>query len=78
MSGYPLIHNSHLLGDCGYRYHDFDCEEGARALLRAFATHDASLSDYGARARRFIATLDPEADDNVRAYALAIDALFEQ
>lgn len=26
--GYPLIHNSHLLGECGYRYHDADCEEG--------------------------------------------------
>lgn len=26
--GYPLIHNSHLIGDCGYRYHGFDCKEG--------------------------------------------------
>ncbi len=23
-AGYPLIHNSHLLDDCGYRYHNFD------------------------------------------------------
>lgn len=29
--GYPLIHNSHLIGGCGYRYHGFDCEEGGRA-----------------------------------------------
>lgn len=74
--GYPLIHNSHLLGDCGYRYHDFDCEEGGQVLLDAFASHDASLSDYRARARRFLATLAPDAEVNVRTYTEAISALF--
>ena len=27
--GYPLIHNSQFLADCGYRYPEFDCDEGA-------------------------------------------------
>jgi hypothetical protein len=75
---YPLIHNSHLLEDCGYRYHDFDCEEGGSALLRAFAQHDAGLEGYRARARRLLARLDPEAEHNVRIYGEAIDRLFHQ
>lgn len=73
--GYPLIHNSHLIGDCGYRYHDFDCEEGGQALLRAFAGHDENLAAYRATARRFLATLDPEAESNVRAYGAALELL---
>lgn len=74
--GYPLIHNSHLIGDCGYRYHDFDCEEGGRALLRAFAEHDAELDRYRATARAFLRGLDPENEANVRIYSDALAALY--
>jgi hypothetical protein len=74
--GYPLIHNSHLIGDCGYRYHDFDCEEGGRALLRAFAEHDANLDSYRATAKKFLHTLDPENEQNVRTYTEAIEAVY--
>ena len=74
--GYPLIHNSHLIDDCGYRYIGFDCEEGGAALWRAFSQHDADLDDYRARARRFLARLDPEAEYNVGIYGDAIDRLF--
>jgi hypothetical protein len=74
--GFALIHNSHLIGECGYRYHDFDCEEGGRALLQAFAEHDANLPAYRARAQRFLATLDPEGEDNVRIYTHAIEQLY--
>lgn len=73
---YPLIHNSHLIGDCGYRYHGFDCEEGGRALRRAFAEHDENLPAYRARAQDFLATLDPESEDNVRIYTAAIEQLY--
>ncbi|UEP32465.1 MULTISPECIES: DUF2827 domain-containing protein [unclassified Burkholderia] len=72
--GYPLIHNSDLLRDCGYRYEGFDCEDGALALREAFAVHDASLNDYKAKARRFLATLDPLAPANVEQYSAAIAA----
>ena len=73
--GFPLVHNSHLLADCGYRYRGFDCEEGGAALRRAFAEHDAGLADYRTRARRFLATLDPQAEANVRTYTEALDAV---
>ena len=70
------MHNSHLIGDCGYRYDGFDCEEGGRALLRAFETHDADLEAYRGRARQFLATLDPEGEENVRVYTAAIENLY--
>lgn len=75
--GFALVHNSQLIGDCGYRYEGFDCEDGGRALLRAFAEHDADLDAYRARARNFLATLDPERDDNVRTYTAAIEQLYQ-
>ncbi|MGF6506410.1 DUF2827 domain-containing protein [Paraburkholderia sp. 32] len=73
--GYPLIHNSDLLGGCGYRYGDFDCEGGALALREAFAVHDASLDDYRAKAQAFLATLDPLAPANIEQYSAAIAAV---
>jgi hypothetical protein len=75
--GYPLIHNSHLIGDCGYRYHDFDCEEGGRSLQQAFAEHDAYLDAYRKTAGAFLCGLDPGNGNNVRFYSDAIAALYE-
>jgi hypothetical protein len=74
--GYPLIHNSHLIGDCGYRYHDFDCEEGGGMLLHAFAQHDLNLDAYRRTANAFLHTLHPENPHNVKIYGDAIDAVF--
>ncbi|WP_322009331.1 DUF2827 domain-containing protein [Paraburkholderia sp. J12] len=74
--GYPLLHNSHLVGGCGYRYRDFDCEEGGLVLLRAFVAHDANLAGYRDAARVFLRTLAPDHAPNVEAYSAAIDALF--
>ncbi|APA86519.1 DUF2827 domain-containing protein [Paraburkholderia sprentiae WSM5005] len=73
--GYPLVHNSDLLGGCGYRYADFDCEGGALALREAFALHDATLEDYRAKARAFLTTLDPLGPANVEQYSAAIAAV---
>lgn len=75
--GYPLIHNSHLIGDCGYRYHDFDCEEGGGVLLHAFMQHDLNLEAYRRTANAFLHTLHPENPHNVKTYADAIDAVFD-
>jgi hypothetical protein len=74
--GYPLVHNSHLIGTCGYRYHEFDCEDGGRQLLHAFIEHDSNLPGYRADANAFLTTLAPEYGPNIKAYGDAIDALF--
>jgi len=75
--GYPLIHNSHLIGNCGYRYHEFDCEEGGRALQHAYAEHDVNFDAYRQNARAFLAQLDPESETNVQIYSDAIATLYE-
>lgn len=75
---YPLVHNSHLIGDCGYRYHDFDCEEGALALQRAYMEHDANLDHYRRTAGEFLRGLAPENEANVRAYTEAIASLYNE
>ena len=75
--GYPLIHNSDLLDGCGYRYHGFDCEEGALALREAISVHDLSAESYRADARSFLEKLDPTAKENVKSYGAAIVELFQ-
>ncbi|GJE39101.1 hypothetical protein KHHGKMAE_3180 [Methylobacterium persicinum] len=75
--GFPLIHNSTLIEGCGYRYEDFDPEDGGAALLQAFVQHDLDLETYIANGRRLIAKLDPTSDANVRAYSEAIAGLFD-
>ncbi|NIF52249.1 DUF2827 domain-containing protein [Burkholderia sp. Ax-1724] len=75
--GYPLIHNSTLIGHCGYRYDGFDCQDGALALRRAFAEHDLRLDDYRREAGDFLASLDPELPANVEQYSAALAAVCE-
>ena len=75
--GFPLIHNSDLLQDCGYRYHGFDCEEGGRMLLEAWQTHDAQLADYRARAQRYLELLDPANPTNIETYTQALMKVLE-
>ncbi|MCC8395431.1 DUF2827 domain-containing protein [Paraburkholderia sp. MMS20-SJTR3] len=74
--GYPLVHNSSMIGACGYRYDDFDCEQGGRALLQAFAEHDANLERYRETAQAFLNTLAPDYGPNIALYGEAIDALY--
>ena len=75
--GYALIHNSVFLDDCGYRYGDYDCEDGALALLQAHREHDRSIETYREKARQFLAKLDPCSERNVASYSAALLALVE-
>lgn len=70
--GYPLIHNSGYLGDCGYRYRDLDCDDGARVAIAGLAQHDADLDAYRSKAHAFLKTLDPLGDANIAIYGAAI------
>lgn len=75
--GYPLIHNSDLIDDCGYRYHDFDCIEGGQILLSAYNEHDHNIDNYSYKAKRFLKKLDPELEDNIIFYTKLIKDLYE-
>ena len=73
--GFPLIHNSDWLDDCGYHYRSFDPEDGGLAILQARHEHDRGLDDYRRRASAFLARLDPENGANIEAYTRALAAI---
>lgn len=77
-AGFPIIHNSDLLGGCGYRYRNYDPLDGALALLQAFAEHDQNIANYRRDASAFLATLDPCADQNINSYSSAILSVVER
>ncbi|KVG41205.1 DUF2827 domain-containing protein [Burkholderia ubonensis] len=72
--GYPLIHNSTLLGDAGYYYPDFDSEAGGRALLDAWQHHDARLDDYRAKADRLLKSVSIDNPANLDAFVARLVA----
>jgi hypothetical protein len=74
---YPLVHNSPILRGVGYYYPGFDCQEGGRALVRAFDEHDANLDAYRSAANAFLAGLDVANPGNVEVYTRELLALFD-
>lgn len=66
--GYPLIHNSTLIGDAGYYYPDFDSAAGGRALLEAWLHHDERLDDYRAKAGRLLQSVSIDNPANLDAF----------
>ncbi len=66
--GYPLIHNSAFLGDCGYRYEGFDAHHAAKKLLEAYQTHDLSGADRSFSWRKLEKNLSNDNEDNITAY----------
>ncbi|MCM2552757.1 DUF2827 domain-containing protein [Burkholderia glumae] len=67
--GYPLIHNSTLIGDAGYSYPDFDAAAAGRALLEAWLHHDERLDDYRAKACRLLQSVSIDNRANLDAFA---------
>lgn len=74
--GYPLVHNSPIIRDYGYYYPEFDCQEGGRAILRAFDEHDENLPSYKDKAKVLLRELAVDHEPNIRAYTEALSALF--
>lgn len=72
--GYPLIHNSALLGDAGYYYPDFDAQAGGRALLDAWQHHDAQLDSYRAKADRLLKSVSIDNPANLDAFVARLVA----
>jgi hypothetical protein len=67
--GYPLIHNSPLLGGLGYRFHGFEAGDAADAIMRAAAGEPmADPAD-------FLATLDPVGRVAVEAHRIALERI---
>ncbi|EJO58118.1 DUF2827 domain-containing protein [Burkholderia multivorans] len=72
--GYPLLHNSPLLGDAGYYYPDFDSATGGRVLLDAWLHHDERLDDYRAKADRLLRAVSIDNPANLDAFVTRLVA----
>lgn len=57
--GFPLVHNSDMLGECGYRYSGNDVTGAVRAIIESSNQHFKRLKEYRGRARKFLTTVDP-------------------
>ena len=71
-----LVHNSEFIQDCGYYYHEFDIEEGARVLQHAMDTHDQQLDRYAAASAKCLWRYAPEHPENLKAYENLLEDLF--
>jgi ABC-type transporter Mla subunit MlaD len=56
----------------GYFYEGFDAFSGAKALVRAFETHDQNLSATAAANRRFLDQFSPHLDSNRESWLRAL------
>lgn len=57
--GYPLIHNSPAIGDCGYKYDD-TIEGCAEQMKLAYLMHAKTYSSYVQTAHTYLETINPE------------------
>lgn len=69
---YPLVHNFAAMSDLGYFYEGFDAISGAKALVRAFETHDQNLSVTSTANRRFLDRFSPDLDSNREPWLRAL------
>jgi hypothetical protein len=76
--GYPLVHNSTFISDCGYYYPDFDCETGGQVLIDAKAQHDGNIATYRQKADAFLKTLHPTYAKNVEIHDRALLRLYDE
>ncbi|MEK7931683.1 DUF2827 family protein, partial [Burkholderia contaminans] len=53
-----------------------DCQAGGRALLKAFAEHDANLEAYREQSRHVLSAVSIYNPENVAAYTDAIATLY--
>lgn len=74
--GYPLIHNSEMLGDVGYFYEPFNAQDGGRALISALTQHDQNLQEYEARSQRLFQKLSVSHPENIAAHVDRLFALY--
>jgi hypothetical protein len=75
--GYPLVHNSEFLREVGYYYNAFDVEDGARALERAWLSHDDNFGRYQEQAHEVLWRVNPDNGQLQRQHELLLEALFD-
>ena len=66
--GYPLVHNSGFMVDCGYYYPEFDADVGAEVLLRAIRDHDSNIEEYNSKSAKKLWDHRIDNPSNIKAY----------
>lgn len=57
--GYPLVHNSDMLGACGYYYEDSNIDMCVNSILNAYNTHNRLHDEYKTKSRELLETVNP-------------------
>jgi hypothetical protein len=72
--GWPLVHNSTELEDCGYFYPEHHLQKGVDAILNAFHNHNYQFTHYCEKAQRFLKRSDPEDEENKKIWTQLVNA----
>lgn len=72
--GFPLVHNSPDLGDCGYRYPDHDLSKCVDAILRAHTAHDRGIESYRNTVSTYLERVNPFNSEVQEAFDRAVSS----
>ena len=61
--GWPLVHNSSLLDECGYKYSENSLTDCANAIYTAFENHNKTLEHYKQKGKLFLEKVNPSSTD---------------
>ncbi len=71
--GWPLVHNSDLLEDCGYFYPGQDVTKCAEAIMTAYNTHNFFPKSYIEKAHKYLVRNDPLSNENKKIWSQLLD-----
>ncbi len=71
--GWPLVHNSTDLEDCGYYYPEIDISKCTDAIMKAYTTHNHNANLYIEKAQKYLERVDPLNDSNKKIWTQLID-----
>lgn len=57
--GWPLVHNSVELEDCGYYYPENNISACAEAIMKAYTMHNKTFETYLEKSRKYLKRVDP-------------------
>jgi len=71
--GYPLVHNSDPLKDCGYFYQGFNLKEASRQTMHAITAHNDTLEGYRSKSQEEAFKYSPANPRVIEQTKLAIE-----
>ena len=75
--GYPLVHNSPDLENCGYFYPQSNILKCVESILDAYNNHNTNIDVYRQNAAAYLSKIDPESAIMSKTWTQLIDAGLE-